>query len=93
MKVRYLAHQRFSKGSESHYKVRFLVDGSKSNDFETDDGQKAHIEYVGLNVQDLKVRPESFASLNGLRPLAEVDLSIEPMPQNPQRNWCTGVAQ
>lgn len=45
----------------------------------------------GMKIRTIPISPANIHNFKEVTPLKEVELIIEPNPENPTRNWVTGV--
>jgi hypothetical protein len=96
MKVSFVKVQKFISASVQSYKLFYLVDDSKKDQkFDVDDGS-ATMTVCGSKQMEIKMTPEGFSMIESafdnkkVKQGDMVDILMEPNPNNPSINICTG---
>ena len=97
MKVTYLGvnhRQGVSEKTNKPYSVSELVYSTpdESGEKRNDDGSVRWVYTAyGHKTRTLPLDPNAIHGFKGVEPFSQVDLVLEPQPENPSRNQVTGV--
>jgi hypothetical protein len=91
MKITYIgANHRVGKSAKtgrSYDMARLLYAIPDSDSTKPDNVYRAH----GHRVIEMDMVPSALSQFASCKPFTEVDITVEPVPENPSRNQVTGV--
>ena len=97
MKVTYVGascRTGVSQKSGNAYTIAELLYGVPDENAQKKDENGVLIwSYIGhgQKIRDLPIDPSKLSQFSNVKPFTEVDLILEPQPENPSKNWVTGV--